>query len=721
MKLLRIFAAAALLAGVGFAQLARTTITDTVYDLAGNPATGSVTIESADTFTSADGHIVAAGTSITVPLVSGQLDVALVPNAGSAPAGSYYIAVYHLLPNDSFEEDWIVPSSTSPVQLTAVRALLPPSLGLLFAYSQIEPPANCIALGGFVQDTAAGWTCNSSAGGGVTTFNGRAGVVVPAAGDYSFGLLSGSAALGQLPGSGAVTINAAAPLSGGGSVSLGGALDLACASCITAIPAPTSSTLGGAEAYTAPAHEFVTGLGTNGQLTAAQASFSDIANALADAQLPADAVRSTGAITAGDCAAWSSSDIARDAGGPCLLAAPVTSVFGRTGAVVAATGDYSFSQISGTAATSQIPWATPGNIGSTTAADGYFAALFGAALPDCSAATADKLLYTKSTGLFSCGTDQTASGSGGGTVTSVAMTVPSWLAVGGSPVTSAGTLAVAGATGLTAHEILGTGTSGALALEALELGDLPTGCSGCVLLGQGSGAAPAYVADPEVQGVQANGSAQSGNNPVPVAGADSGGFVRQFLTDSNGRLYVNVNGTVPVSGTFWQSTQPVSLASLPALAAGSNDIGTIGNTSFAATQSSGANLHADIDNFPATQPVSGTVTANAGTGFPVVPTASAAVNDSASGLTQVVAAASGKSIYVTGYTVVTAAAVSVQWEYGTGTACGTGTTALTGPMSFAANGGAAAHQTLFVPSGDALCLNLSAAVQVGGSVSYAQQ
>ena len=33
----------------------------------------------------------------------------------------------------------------------------------------------------------------------------------------------------------------------------------------------------------------------------------------------------------------------------------VSSVFGRTGAVVAATNDYSFSQISGTAATGQIP------------------------------------------------------------------------------------------------------------------------------------------------------------------------------------------------------------------------------------------------------------------------------------------------------------------------------------------------------------------------------
>lgn len=38
-----------------------------------------------------------------------------------------------------------------------------------------------------------------------------------------------------------------------------------------------------------------------------------------------------------------------------LPSAAVSSVFGRTGAVVAATNDYSFAQISGTAAAAQIP------------------------------------------------------------------------------------------------------------------------------------------------------------------------------------------------------------------------------------------------------------------------------------------------------------------------------------------------------------------------------
>lgn len=50
----------------------------------------------------------------------------------------------------------------------------------------------------------------SSGGSGVTTFNGRSGAVAPASGDYSFSLLSGTAAAGQLPSLDALTAPAAA-------------------------------------------------------------------------------------------------------------------------------------------------------------------------------------------------------------------------------------------------------------------------------------------------------------------------------------------------------------------------------------------------------------------------------------------------------------------------------------------------------------------------------
>lgn len=63
-----------------------------------------------------------------------------------------------------------------------------------------------------------------------------------------------------------------------------------------------------------------------------------------------------------------------------------------------------------------------------------------------------------------------------GSVTSVAMTVPSWLSVAGSPITDSGTLAVSAATGMTANQILASpnGSSGAVSLRALVSADLPT-------------------------------------------------------------------------------------------------------------------------------------------------------------------------------------------------------------------------------------------------------
>lgn len=66
-------------------------------------------------------------------------------------------------------------------------------------------------------------------------------------------------------------------------------------------------------------------------------------------------------------------------------------------------------------------------------------------------------------------------GGGSGTVTSVAATVPSWLAITGSPITTSGTLAIAAATGQTSHQVIGTcGTTTSFAPCALVAGDLPS-------------------------------------------------------------------------------------------------------------------------------------------------------------------------------------------------------------------------------------------------------
>ncbi len=71
----------------------------------------------------------------------------------------------------------------------------------------------------------------------------------------------------------------------------------------------------------------------------------------------------------------------------------------------------------------------------------------------------------------------TLSASGGsGTVTSVGLSVPSWLSVSGSPVTSSGTLAVSAAGSQTANQVLATpnGSSGAVGLRAIAAADLPS-------------------------------------------------------------------------------------------------------------------------------------------------------------------------------------------------------------------------------------------------------
>ena len=66
-------------------------------------------------------------------------------------------------------------------------------------------------------------------------------------------------------------------------------------------------------------------------------------------------------------------------------------------------------------------------------------------------------------------------GGGSGTVTSVAQTVPSWMSVSGSPITTAGTLALTGATGQTSHQVVGTcGSSTTVGQCSLVAGDLPT-------------------------------------------------------------------------------------------------------------------------------------------------------------------------------------------------------------------------------------------------------
>jgi hypothetical protein len=98
---------------------------------------------------------------------------------------------------------------------------------------------------------------------------------------------------------------------------------------------------------------------------------------------------------------------------------------------------------------------------------------------------------------------------------------------------------------------------------------------------------------------------------------------------------------------------------------------------------------------------------------------------STSGDTQVVAASGSTAIYVCGYTMgIGATSTNVKLDYGTGSNCVTGTTALTPAAQFTPNGGKVISSPFWnglkTPASQALCVNASAANPVQVEVWYAQ-
>jgi hypothetical protein len=140
------------------------------------------------------------------------------------------------------------------------------------------------------------------------------------------------------------------------------------------------------------------------------------------------------------------------------------------------------------------------------------------------------------------------------------------------------------------------GNGGASNVVASGGAGLPTGAagggSGTVMQGSPNTVANAWPFAPVIGGAPV-----SSTNPLPIEGV-SGGIA------------------VPVSGTFWQTTQPVSLASLPALSPGSSVIGAVtesGTWTTGRTWSLSSGSDSVSATISGTPTISGTVTANAGT------------------------------------------------------------------------------------------------------------
>jgi len=133
--------------------IATTQVTDTVYRGDGTLANGSV-IVSWQAFTAASGQSVPSG-STSATITNGALSLALVPNAGSTPIGTYYTAVYHLDDGSVSREFWVVPVSQVPVQVSAIKStVLPTSVAMQTVSKSYVDTAIAAAVSGHPLDSS---------------------------------------------------------------------------------------------------------------------------------------------------------------------------------------------------------------------------------------------------------------------------------------------------------------------------------------------------------------------------------------------------------------------------------------------------------------------------------------------------------------------------------------------------------------------------------------
>jgi trimeric autotransporter adhesin len=137
----------------GQSSIATTQVTDTVYRGDGTLANGSV-IVGWQAFTAASGQSVPSG-STSATITNGALSLALVPNAGSTPIGTYYTAVYHLDDGSVSREFWVVPVSLAPVQVSTIKStVLPTSVAMQTVSKNYVDTAIAAAVSGHPLDSS---------------------------------------------------------------------------------------------------------------------------------------------------------------------------------------------------------------------------------------------------------------------------------------------------------------------------------------------------------------------------------------------------------------------------------------------------------------------------------------------------------------------------------------------------------------------------------------
>lgn len=242
-------------------------------------------------------------------------------------------------------------------------------------------------------------------------------------------------------------------------------------------------------------------------------------------------------------------------------------------------------------------------------------------------------------------------------------------------------------------------TAGTTSLNISGGSGLPTGASGGGGGGgSGSNASVGATGAPAPGSATYNGMLVAGGNMVGPSGSSWG------LAPTG----LNVLG---VNANVLSSTLPAGAAT-----AANQEVTAAGASATSAQAVQGVTGGVPISTNSANTGGSPTSIIQAGASIPI--------NISTAATTQLVAALTGKAIYVTAWDVIAAGATNFTFEYGTGTNCAAGTTALTGPYGLVAQFGAAKGSglgpVLIVPAGNALCAVSSATVQVSGSLAFTQ-
>lgn len=129
-----------------------TNVLGTVYRADGSLAQGTMLVNWPG-FTAADGSAVAAGNTTVTIAPDGSVNMALAPNAGANPQGTYYTVVYHMNDGTVQTEYWVVPQAATAT-ISAIRATVVPAAVAQQSVTQQYVDTSIAALqGSFLQLT----------------------------------------------------------------------------------------------------------------------------------------------------------------------------------------------------------------------------------------------------------------------------------------------------------------------------------------------------------------------------------------------------------------------------------------------------------------------------------------------------------------------------------------------------------------------------------------